>query len=233
MYRWVAMGTILASLGASSAQTSDDLKCYKMKDPLKLAGTVALDTQPFGADPGCKVSSAKSAKLFCVPATESNAAFITGKKQPLTPVPVFGSDPGDRICYKVKCDGTAADQQVTDQFGTRTVENLKSALLCVPAVQGGRPPRLVDNGDGTVTDHETGLQWEKKVGGSVFRHDVSNTSTLVNTLPGPTTPLPLLDGTAYSMFLRDLKMYCGDASPGGCPCFAGHCDCGYPHTKSC
>jgi hypothetical protein len=126
MYRWVAMGTILASLGASSAQTSDDLKCYKMKDPLKLAGTVALDTQPFGADPGCKVSSAKSAKLFCVPATESNAAFITGKKQPLTPVPVFGSDPGDRICYKVKCDGTAADQQVTDQFGTRTVENRRS-----------------------------------------------------------------------------------------------------------
>lgn len=32
----------------------------------------------------------------------------------------------------------------------------------VAALIGGVGSRFVDNGDGTVTDHQTGLQWEKK-----------------------------------------------------------------------
>ena len=32
------------------------------------------------------------------------------------------------------------------------------------ALDGCDPPRFVDNGDGTITDTETGLMWEKKVG---------------------------------------------------------------------
>jgi len=31
-------------------------------------------------------------------------------------------------------------------------------------------PRFVDNGDGTVTDSATGLEWEQKVGGTACRH---------------------------------------------------------------
>src|SRR3989442_1554152 len=38
------------------AQVPDHLKCYKVKDPLKLGGTADLDTPQFGADAGCKIS---------------------------------------------------------------------------------------------------------------------------------------------------------------------------------
>ena len=88
---WVALLPVLAD-----AQIPDHLKCYKVKDPLKLAGTVDLDTPQFGVDSGCKISKAK---LFCVPATKTNVA-VTDKetKQPITPLPITGSDPGDRIC---------------------------------------------------------------------------------------------------------------------------------------
>jgi hypothetical protein len=48
----------------------------------------------------------------------------------------------------------------------------------VAALVGGM--RFEDNGDGTVTDHETGRQWEQKVspgGGATDPHDVDNTYT--------------------------------------------------------
>src|SRR5437870_3351025 len=35
--------------------------------------------------------------------------------------------------------------------------------------------RFVDNGDGTVTDNQTGLQWEQKVAGSSCLHCVNDT----------------------------------------------------------
>src|SRR5262249_46206772 len=34
--------------------------------------------------------------------------------------------------------------------------------------------RFVDNGDGTVTDNQTGLQWDKKVAGSACLHCVND-----------------------------------------------------------
>ena len=64
--------------------------------------------------------------------------------------------------------------QVSDQFRTRTVTKFKASMLCTPAVKGGVPPRFVDNGDGTVTDNQTGLQWEKKVAGTGCLHCVND-----------------------------------------------------------
>jgi hypothetical protein len=67
--------------------------------------------------------------------------------------------------------------------------------------------RLRDNGDGTVTDRLTGLQWEQKtIDGSV--HDTGNIYTWSE---GSTAA----DGTAYTSFLATLN------SAG---CFANHCD---------
>ncbi len=78
--------------------------------------------------------------------------------------------------------------------------------------------RFEDNGDGTVTDHRTGLQWEKKDsagGGANFSnpHDVNNTYTW-NTTFGGTTP----NGTAFTDFLAKLT----GADDG--TCFANKCD---------
>ncbi len=131
------IGLSLLALPAT-AQSPDHLKCYKMKDPLKLAGTADLDTPQFGLDPGCKLSGAK---LFCVPATKTNvAATDKSTKQPIMPLPVGGSDPGDRICYKVTCAQVVPDQEVTDQFGSRTIGRLKATMVCTPAMKGSPPP---------------------------------------------------------------------------------------------
>jgi hypothetical protein len=106
---------------------------------------------------------------------------VTNKRTgtPITPLPVYGAQPGDRICYKVKCPNHPTNQSVTDQFGTRTLSKFKASLVCTPAFRG--PARFIDNGNGTVTDNSTGLQWEKKDGASEGPagnlHDVDNPYT--------------------------------------------------------
>jgi len=82
--------------------------------------------------------------------------------------------------------------------------------------------RFEDNLDGTVTDHETGLQWEQKVspgGGATDPHDVDNTYTWSAGGGGYTFP----DGTVFTDFLAKLN---GASSDGVTitGCFAGHCD---------
>ena len=64
--------TLLVLVAAScvmlvpQANAQDDhLKCYKVKDPLKLKGIVDLTTPLFAPEIGCKISKAKR---FCVPA---------------------------------------------------------------------------------------------------------------------------------------------------------------------
>ncbi len=208
------------SAGETEAQSVfDHLKCYRVKDPLKLGGTADLDTLQFGADPGCKISQAK---LFCVPATKANVA-VTDKSTgtPITPLPVSGPDPGDRICYKVKCAAPVDDQQATDQFGTRIFRKVKAALVCTPA----RTLRFVANGDGTVTDRQTGLQWEQKTDdGSI--HDKDNIYTWTAMVFG----LPP-NGTAFTDFLPSINF--GVTGVGNCEStdgstqtggFANHCD---------
>ncbi len=75
---------------------------------------------------------------------------------------------------------------------------------------------FVVNGDGTVTDNQTGLQWEQKdtaVGSGVNladAHDVDNTYVWSNSGTAP-------DGPAFTDFLATLN----NCVTGG---FAGHCD---------
>lgn len=90
--------------------------------------------------------------------------------------------------------------------------------------------RFVDNGDGTVTDRETGLQWEQKVTGSGGQnladpHDVDN---VYDWSVGDDGTAP--DGTAFTDFL--VKLNGGPTGVGNCVVngstqtggFAGHCD---------
>lgn len=77
--------------------------------------------------------------------------------------------------------------------------------------------RFVDNGDGTVTDTQTGLMWEKKddLGGI---HDKDNVYTWSTGSPyGPT-------GTAFTTFLVTLNN--GTSTDGNTisGCFANRCD---------
>jgi hypothetical protein len=93
--------------------------------------------------------------------------------------------------------------------------------------------RFLDNGDGTVTDLNTGLQWEKKDNSDGMvnyadPHDADNGYTWCSgTFPNCTTSANLPDGTAYTDFLATLNN--GASTDGGAMtaitgCFAGHCD---------
>jgi hypothetical protein len=210
---------LLVAPAVGRAQLEDHLKCYKVKDPVKLTGFVDIDSTQFGLEAGCKI---KPGKFFCVPVTKTVVAAedrTTGS--PITPLPVAAPPaPGDRMCYKIKCPLNAiASQEITDQFGTRTLTEarpgagFKPFILCTPAakgptaadafrgfpatgqttcwntagtviscagtghdgdVQGGAPLAYQDNGDGTITDLNTGLMWEKKSNDGSLIHDVDN-----------------------------------------------------------
>ncbi len=124
----------------------DHLKCYKIKDPLKLRGRVDLFSPQFGPE-DCRIHKAK---LFCVPASK-RVVNAFDDSQPIDPLAVFGPPaPGDRICYQIKCRKPyPPDQLVTDQFGTRVIEELRPDLLCTPAYKGMPPPLCGRQADGT------------------------------------------------------------------------------------
>ncbi len=75
---------------------------------------------------------------------------------------------------------------------------MKSMFLQSPGPTGWTPIRFVDNGNGTVNDNMTGLQWEKKSqDGSV--HDQDRLWSYSH----PNEPLP--NGTVYTEFLPQLN----------------------------
>ena len=97
------------------------------------------------------------------------------------------------------------------------------ATDALPALDSVR--RWVDNGDGTVTDHVTGLTWEKKTDEVV--PDIHDVDVKYAWSTGPDDP----DGTAFTVFLDTLNG--GDGGVGDCDSsdgvtqsggFAGHCD---------
>jgi hypothetical protein len=82
-------------------------------------------------------------------------------------------------------------------------------------------PRFVDNGDGTVTDNDTGLMWEKKTtDGSV--HDVNKTYTWSQA--GNSGPW----GTVFTEFLAALN---DEPTHNPAHCFAGYCDWRLPKVN--
>jgi hypothetical protein len=83
-------------------------------------------------------------------------------------------------------------------------------------VQAGATLSYTDNGDGTITDNNTGLMWEKKSDdGSI--HDKDNFYTW-----GMTSPPYTMNGTMVTTFLAALN------AGGG---FAGHTDWRIPNYK--
>jgi Putative metal-binding motif len=131
----IALALALCSTGAVAQPVSDHLRCWKVKDPVKLKGVVDLDSAAHGLDAGCKISKTV---LYCTPATKTVVeATNQATKTPIDPLPVTGSDPGARVCYKVVCPKREVPSEiVTDQFGNRTLVPGRTSMLCTPAVTG-------------------------------------------------------------------------------------------------
>jgi len=106
-----------------------------------------------------------------------------------------------------------------------TVVSYQGALVCKSTL-----PRYVANGDGTVTDNQTGLMWQMQTstcGGEITCY--TNTYTWSSTGTAA-------DGTLYTTFLATLNggdYYSPsagqDVSAGPGACFANHCDWRIPN----
>jgi hypothetical protein len=83
---------------------------------------------------------------------------------------------------------------------------------------------FVDNGNGTITDTHTGLQWEKKNTTEGSGEDYGNPHDVDNYYKWSATPSGAADGPAFADFLSKLNTCTssdGNAISAG---FAGHCD---------
>jgi hypothetical protein len=92
-------------------------------------------------------------------------------------------------------------------------------------VQAGAALSYTDNGDGTITDNNTHLMWEKKDdNNSGGIHDQDNTYTWCGDFPCGSNDMV---GTIKTEFLDTLN----DVAGGGASCFAGYCDWRVPNVK--
>jgi hypothetical protein len=138
-----------------------------------------------------------------------------------------GGDLGGETCAtlgfgggSLACDGGCA-LDTSGCFAKRPASGQTTAYGAGTdgAVQAGQALSYTDNGDGTITDNNTGLMWEKKDDSGGI-HDKDNGYTW-------STGTNDMDGTMVTTFLDTLN----DVGGGGANCFAGHCDWRIPNVK--
>jgi hypothetical protein len=141
-----SIGLLVVAFAAThaAAQVADGLQCYKVTDTTlkRLKAVVDLDAPSAGLAPGCRLSRAK---YYCTPAkTTVQPGTLYDGATPISGIPYNGRPAAtDRICYKVACPrpvGTAADETVTDRFGTHQLGRLSTQMVCTPATGGTLPP---------------------------------------------------------------------------------------------
>jgi hypothetical protein len=121
-----------------------------------------------------------------------------------------------RRCQLIE-NGKALEGKASTLTGCQATFTNAMAKAEAQATAAGIACRFGVNGDGTVTDYDTGLQWEQKTtDGSV--HDVSIFYTWSSA--SPTQP----DGTAFTVFLAALNNSMSHDGRTISGCFAGHCD---------
>ena len=119
-----------------------------------------------------------------------------------------------------KCQATEEAKRLqgkpANPTSCRTRFAAKLGALSAHAKEAALPCRYTVNGDGTVTDYDSGLQWEQKTAdGSV--HDRENAYDWSATLGRP-------DGTVFTDFLGTLNAATSSDGTTSSGCFAGHCD---------
>jgi hypothetical protein len=129
---------------ASAQPIFDDMKCYKIRDPQPgkqyTADLVPKLTHDFQTElgdrivggvlqKGCRIRV--PAKFFCIEVEPQNARDASPPYNPAQWT-VAGPEPGERLCYKLSCPSTPAqDLPIIDAFGTRTIKLLgRTAYFC-------------------------------------------------------------------------------------------------------
>ena len=78
---------------APAQPINDHLKCYKVKDPLRLSGVVDLNGPQYGLEPNCKISRPL---LFCVPVVKTVKSALHFHEPADPDHPAAGARPGPR-----------------------------------------------------------------------------------------------------------------------------------------
>ncbi len=127
---------------------------------------------------------------------------------------------------------TVADAECLGDFDGDNEVTISELIMAVNSSLDGCPgpePRFLDNGDGTVTDNETGLMWEKKSDDGTV-HDKDNFYWWTDDADGDSTDP---DGTVFTEFLAELNnctYKLGGIAPEITGGFAGHCDWRLPNV---
>ena len=225
---------------------ADHLKCYKVRDPQPKVLYTA-DLGGLVAEPGCRIKV--PAAMACVPSTKTiigpptppggggtgtpNSFFCYKVKCPTVTLPTltgadqFGSHAVTPRTAKFLCAPLAGPSTTTTTTASTTTTSTASTTTTTTTSTSSTTTttlRLVDNGDGTVTDRQTGLIWEKKDNTCPGPHCFSD---LYSWSASSSTP----DGTAFTSFLDTLNG--GATGVGNCVSangstitggFNGHCD---------
>jgi hypothetical protein len=119
-----------------------------------------------------------------------------------------------------KCQATEGAKTLQERpahlASCQTSFDAKLAALSARAKAAATPCRYAPNGDGTVIDYDTGLQWEQKTTDATV-HDEQNEFDWSSTLGRP-------DGTVFTDFLGALNAATSSDGTTSGGCFADHCD---------
>jgi hypothetical protein len=127
---WPVLATAAALLcGAPTTALAqfDHLLCQKIKDPTPKA------TYTVGINEVLSCLLKAPAKLEC------HRVFKSGvSPRPPGGGPIVDLNVGKFLCYKIKCPNVLnGTDSVTDQFGSRTVQDGTAKLFCTPASASG------------------------------------------------------------------------------------------------
>ena len=141
-----------------------------------------------------------------------------------------GADPSNANCKPNRATCTANQQCCSGSCtagvcATPTTTSTSTTTSTTTTSTTTTTLRFVDNGDGTVTDHQTGLQWEKKTGtvgtfvncdltSCIDPHDVNNAYMWSSSFAFAP------DGGAFTIFLTTLNG--GATGLGNCVSLDGH-----------
>src|SRR5713226_3197712 len=181
---------------AAAQPTPDHLKCYKVKDPAPKT-TYTADLGGLVAEHGCKIEV--PAKLECVTTSATNVSptppggggsgrpnSFTCYKVRCPPATVPTLPATDQFGTRTVTVGTAQllcapNAGPTDggfpATGQTTCWDANDVVIpCAGTgedgdIRAGAPLAYADNGDGTITDLNTGLMWEKQTSDD-YIHDM-------------------------------------------------------------
>lgn len=169
----------LAFARPTSAQVPDHLKCFKIRDQLRLTPYTA-DLSGLVPQDGCRIRV--PAAFFCVPSTKTNVS-------PTPPNDLEGPPANGFACYRVKCPRAALPGVVIeDQFGTRGATPKSTSMLCAPLMPTSVP---------TSTTTSLPVTTSTAAATTSTTTTVLSTTTTTIVLTCPWTGPPVFDPTTF------------------------------------